>query len=169
MSYRKQTIPKTLKNTVWNKYIGQKYGIGDCYCCKNPIDSKNFECGHVKAESKGGKMTLQNLRPICGPCNRSMGNQHMFTFMRRCGFRINANILFEFIYFAFCKLLSYFIAIITILLCFDIYNGFIYTPIYWNYTVNSVTYYWNQLSGNNNTYLYSYVKFVKYFKLFKIY
>lgn len=97
MSYKKQSIPKTLKNKVWDTYIGRSYGIGKCYCCRKDIDSKNFECGHVKAESKGGKLCLSNLRPICGPCNRSMGNEHMHKFMRRCGF-ININLFWKLIY-----------------------------------------------------------------------
>ena len=86
MPYRKKSIPKTLKNDVWDYYIGRKYGIGNCYCCGNDLDSKNFHCGHVHAESKGGKTNLRNLRPICSVCNLSMGNQNMHTFMKKYGY-----------------------------------------------------------------------------------
>jgi hypothetical protein len=78
--YKKKTIPKTIKNKVWDKYIGKEKGIGDCYVCSGEIDSKNFECGHIVAESKGGKQTLENLRAICSCCNKSIGTMNMDVF-----------------------------------------------------------------------------------------
>jgi hypothetical protein len=77
---KRKTIPKTLKNQVWDKYIGQEKGLGKCYCCSKTIDSKNFECGHVRAVKKGGTNTLNNLRPICGCCNKSMGVEDLEVF-----------------------------------------------------------------------------------------
>ena len=79
MNRKKQSIPKPLKDQVWDTYIGKHYGIGKCQCCLiAEIDSKSFECGHVKSEATGGKLTINNLRPICGKCNRSMGKMHFF-------------------------------------------------------------------------------------------
>jgi 5-methylcytosine-specific restriction endonuclease McrA len=52
--------------------------FGKCYCCGlTEITPFNFEAGHVLAESQGGIITLENLRPICSPCNRSMGIRNM--------------------------------------------------------------------------------------------
>ena len=52
-----------------------------CLCCKKEkIDIRNFHCGHVIAESKGGDLTIKNLRPICAPCNASMGTMSMNDF-----------------------------------------------------------------------------------------
>jgi len=76
----RKSIPKTLKNKVWDRYIGKEKGVGDCFCCKKEIDSKNFECGHVVAVANGGKNTLGNMRPICGICNKSMGTENMIQF-----------------------------------------------------------------------------------------
>lgn len=76
----RKSIPKTLKNKVWDHYIGKEKGIGNCFCCQKEIDSKNFECGHVVAVADGGKNTLENMRPICGVCNKSMGTENMFQF-----------------------------------------------------------------------------------------
>jgi hypothetical protein len=68
-----KTLCKTLKNAVWDKFICSENGIGMCYCCKyREIDSKHFECGHVVARSLGGKNCVDNLRPICSLCNKSM-------------------------------------------------------------------------------------------------
>ena len=30
---RKKTIPKILKNMIWDNCIGREKGIGKCYCC----------------------------------------------------------------------------------------------------------------------------------------
>jgi hypothetical protein len=77
---KKKTIPKTLKNQIWDKYIGRDMGIGECYCCQKDIDSKHFEAGHVISESKGGDICIKNLRPVCDLCNKSMGVMNMNEF-----------------------------------------------------------------------------------------
>lgn len=76
----RKSIPKSLKNKVWNTYIGKDRGTGKCICCDSEIDSKNFDCGHVVAVKHNGKNTLENLRPICSPCNKSMGDENLFKF-----------------------------------------------------------------------------------------
>jgi 5-methylcytosine-specific restriction endonuclease McrA len=74
---KKQTIPKSLKNDVWLKYAGKKF---DCKCsvswCKTVITPFTFETGHNIPESKGGTTNVENLRPICSQCNKSMGNNY---------------------------------------------------------------------------------------------
>ena len=65
---------------VWDKYIGKEKGIGKCYSCSENIDSKNFEAGHIIPEAKGGPTNIDNLRPICSCCNKSMGTQNMDEF-----------------------------------------------------------------------------------------
>lgn len=84
---RKKKIPATLRNAVWNRYIGLEKKIDKCFCCKmEPITSGNFECGHIIAECQGGETNLKNLRPICGLCNKSMGKNSMFDFIEKYGF-----------------------------------------------------------------------------------
>ena len=48
-------IPKTVENIVWRQYFNDKI-IGKCYCCK---------------------ITIDNLRPICGLCSSSISNSKM--------------------------------------------------------------------------------------------
>ena len=80
----KVKIPDSLKTHVWNHYIGSKHGESSCLCCGiNIISSRDFTCGHVIAESKGGSTDIRNLRPICSKCNGSMGTQHMEEFMKK--------------------------------------------------------------------------------------
>lgn len=75
--YKKQSIPKAIKEQVWVKYFGKKFEH-KCYIdwCDNTINVFNFHVGHDKPESKGGKLTIENLRPICSRCNHSMGNKY---------------------------------------------------------------------------------------------
>ena len=80
---KNKSIPKSLKSTVWNEYIGEQYGIGACYVCERKIDSKHFECGHIKATSKGGDTTKDNLRCICSECNKTMGSKNMNDFKKQ--------------------------------------------------------------------------------------
>ncbi len=75
--YRKRKIPKALAEQVWITKMGHRFEA-KCFVkwCKNPINVFNYECGHNIPESKGGKTTLDNLLPICGRCNRSMGDRY---------------------------------------------------------------------------------------------
>ncbi len=79
----KKHVPKLLKNQSWDVYIGREKGVGNCFYCNSEIDSKHFECGHVIPISKGGPDTIENLRPICSLCNRSMGSKNMGEFMKK--------------------------------------------------------------------------------------
>lgn len=81
------SINKSLRNSVWIKYIGQEVGIAKCLCCGlQEINQANFECGHVISRATGGPTTLENLRPICGLCNKSMTTENMDVFRKRCGY-----------------------------------------------------------------------------------
>ena len=86
--YRKANIPAAVRRTVWNTYVGEEFGRTECYVgCKTKITQMTFECGHVEAESKGGLTIVDNLRPICSSCNRSMGTRNMHDFMKTFGFK----------------------------------------------------------------------------------
>lgn len=85
MNLKERTIPATMRNAVWIKYIGDEKGTAVCFCCElQPIDRGNYECGHVISKSKGGLATLDNLRPICGLCNKSMGTANLNDFKKEC-------------------------------------------------------------------------------------
>ncbi len=78
---RRKNIPRHVKTLVWGKYIGNDKPEALCYSCRHErIDIRNFHCGHVIAESNGGTCMLNNLRPICAPCNGSMGTMSMNEF-----------------------------------------------------------------------------------------
>ena len=75
---KKIKINHILATQVWDEYIGIKIGEIKCPVCKvNEINQRNFECGHVIPESKGGETKLENLRPLCNKCNKSIGTNEM--------------------------------------------------------------------------------------------
>ena len=78
----RKSIPKSVKDAVWDKCIGRHNGIGKCYCCGTNIDSKKFDCGHIIAFAKGGLNVVENLKPICATCNKSMGTQNLEEFKK---------------------------------------------------------------------------------------
>jgi 5-methylcytosine-specific restriction endonuclease McrA len=74
---KKATIPKALREQVWRTWVGKKFEH-KCLViwCENIINVFNFETGHNVPESKGGTLNIDNLRPICAKCNRSMGDEY---------------------------------------------------------------------------------------------
>lgn len=91
MPPKRKTIPKVLKDLVWDKNIGKDKGVGECYVCKQQIESKKFHCGHIISEKDGGETQLNNLKPICATCNLSMGTQNMEEF-KKLYFQNNINV-----------------------------------------------------------------------------
>jgi hypothetical protein len=78
---RKTHIPMSLRAAVWHTYIGESIGKTKCPVCEvNYITPFTFQCGHVIAEACGGATNLDNLRPICMPCNVSSGKRRMDEF-----------------------------------------------------------------------------------------
>jgi len=82
----KEKIPVSVKNTLWSLNFPNVLQ-GKCYCCKTEVISKNnFDCGHITSEKDGGKIELDNLKPICRSCNSSMGTMNMNDYMKKYGF-----------------------------------------------------------------------------------
>jgi len=73
---RKKVISKKLREEVWLKHFGKTFSAKcPVQWCTREISVFSFEAGHNIPESKGGKTTIDNLIPICGDCNRSMGDR----------------------------------------------------------------------------------------------
>lgn len=47
------------------------------------MTQQSFQCGHI--DPRGGE-SVENLKPICQPCNGSMGQIHMDVWMKRHGY-----------------------------------------------------------------------------------
>ena len=73
----RKAIPKALREQVWRHHIGESYKAKCCVTwCTNQITPFDYEVGHNVPHSQGGGIELANLRPICGRCNRSMGDTY---------------------------------------------------------------------------------------------
>ena len=81
---RKKSIPQALKWQTWIHYAGENFKA-KCATpwCRNIMNVTNFQAGHKQAEAAGGPTTLENLIPICAPCNQSMGTEHFDIWARR--------------------------------------------------------------------------------------
>ena len=70
------TISKDLQTQVWQKEYGSLTS-GHCpiYNCKNDVSrniSNSWQCGHIISLKHKGPTNLENLRPLCTPCNQKM-------------------------------------------------------------------------------------------------
>jgi len=74
-------ISKTLSVQVWSKYYTLDTGSAKCPICEiHQIYQSNFECGHIISHANGGPTNLENLKPICQQCNKSMSSKNMDDF-----------------------------------------------------------------------------------------
>ena len=77
--YKKKKIPKAVREAVWVKHVGKHYQH-KCltHWCPNTMTVFDFQTSHNIPESKGGSTELDNLFPLCGRCNLSMGSQYTY-------------------------------------------------------------------------------------------
>ena len=80
--YYRKSVPKALKDRLWDITYGPEAGQGECYVCGTIINSKKFEAGHIISVFHGGKTTLHNLKCICSTCNKSMSTQNLEDFKK---------------------------------------------------------------------------------------
>ena len=86
---KKIKIPSKVRMDVWATYVGDDIAKHKCICCKRvTIKQTDFEVGHVLSEAQGGTLEINNLRPICSVCNKSMGSRNMFDFLKTYGYYI---------------------------------------------------------------------------------
>lgn len=89
----KDIIKSGLRIEVWKKYNGEQWK-GTCYTgCGREISIENHECGHITSRHNGGKVEIDNLRPICTPCNRRMRTTSMVDFIKE--YKYESNLLNE--------------------------------------------------------------------------
>ena len=74
---QRKAVPKALREQVWRTHVGESYKAKCCVTwCTNQITPFDYEVGHNVPHSQGGSLELTNLRPICGRCNKSMGDNY---------------------------------------------------------------------------------------------
>tara|TARA_B100001057_G_C22668813_1_gene878990 strand:+ start:27 stop:371 length:345 start_codon:yes stop_codon:yes gene_type:complete len=75
--YKKQTIPKAIREQCWVASFGKVFEH-KCYVdwCENLINPFDYHVGHDQPESKGGTLDITNIKPICARCNLSMSDNY---------------------------------------------------------------------------------------------
>jgi len=76
---RRTTPNKALKRIVYER------AKGICQLCNTKVDPFDFEIGHNRAHSKGGKLTIRNALLLHPSCNRSMGAMSLKNVRSRLG------------------------------------------------------------------------------------
>ena len=56
------SVPKAVKDRLWDITFGQDAGQGKCYVCDTIINSKRFEAGHIISVEYGGPTTLNSSK-----------------------------------------------------------------------------------------------------------
>jgi hypothetical protein len=74
---KRKSMPASIKQNIWIKYCGTSFNH-KCYItwCNTEMTTFSFEVGHNIPHSLGGSIDIENLRPICSKCNKSMGNRY---------------------------------------------------------------------------------------------
>lgn len=79
----RKSIPKKIRDELWFKYFGYETAKGYCYVCNCELHMSKFEAGHVISDAEGGDVIIDNLRPICSGCNKSMGNENLYEYRKK--------------------------------------------------------------------------------------
>jgi hypothetical protein len=66
-----RSIPKTWRAAILERFDHQ------CVFCKTPLTVSTAHMDHILPFSKGGATTLDNLQPLCAPCNLAKGNREV--------------------------------------------------------------------------------------------
>lgn len=79
LKIKRPNIPKSVRDSVWRKCIGNL--DGHCWACNCSISFDKWHCGHIQPYSKSGEDKIDNLRPLCQACNLSMSNRDMKSYI----------------------------------------------------------------------------------------
>ena len=82
ITYKKAKIPKSLSKKVYDRDIGSREYVGECFVCTNEITRDSGHIGHIIPEYLGGATNLDNLKAICAGCNLSMGTQNLMEYKK---------------------------------------------------------------------------------------
>lgn len=89
----RKSIPVHIRRAVWEQAFSTLYG--NCPCCQDKINAFTFEVGHIHAHTNGGSINLDNLKPICNKCNKSMGSMNMTEFIAKYGIKADMEVVDE--------------------------------------------------------------------------
>ena len=69
---------------MWKNFFGKDYNEHNCPICNLTLISIiKFEVGHIISLANCGDNNIENLKPICEKCNRSMGVKNMEEYKKK--------------------------------------------------------------------------------------
>lgn len=77
---KRNNIPSSLRNKLWNQEIGSGKMDGKCYVCGLDVMFTNFHAGHLISVKNGGTDNITNLKVLCPLCNMSMSSKNLEDF-----------------------------------------------------------------------------------------
>lgn len=81
---KRKTIPKKIKEIVWEQYFGNIVAKALCPVCgTTEIKNTSYHCSHIISVANGGTDTPDNLMPLCAGCNLSMSSQNMHDYIKQ--------------------------------------------------------------------------------------
>lgn len=88
---KRQYISHSLRTQVWTTIYNDppKFQVSCPICEKTQMEihnAKTWEVSHVVAHACGGSEELENLKPICKPCNRKMKTLDMRDYIKETRF-----------------------------------------------------------------------------------
>jgi 5-methylcytosine-specific restriction endonuclease McrA len=83
----RKTADQFLYSLEWRKLRQQaieKYGLVCCKCGRENSRQYPINFDHIKPRKFFPELSLdiENLQPLCGPCNKSKGNKHKTDYRR---------------------------------------------------------------------------------------
>jgi len=86
-------LRKSQIKQMWEDFFGTDNLTQKCWCCREQdiTPFSNYECGHFIAKSNNGPTIIENLRPICGTCNKNMGTECIGNWIHKNKFWLNSH------------------------------------------------------------------------------
>lgn len=79
-------VTKGMRVSCWIINNGNTFEAECAVGCGTKITPFNYEAGHIEAAANGGQNTIENLKPICSTCNKSMATRNMVEYIRASGY-----------------------------------------------------------------------------------
>lgn len=86
---KRKNFPQATRTICENRVFGDNDTALCPVGCGNRIgrranNKSKYVMGHIIAHAHGGSSTVENIMPICAPCNRDMRDEDMRTYQTRC-------------------------------------------------------------------------------------
>ena len=83
---KRKTYSISDNRKVWEDIFGKEYEVV-CKICKrnkmSALDKNSWHMAHINSFSEGGADDLENIRPVCADCNKSMSACNLVEYCKK--------------------------------------------------------------------------------------